>query len=362
VLEPNVLDTEVYRNFFLILFKGVDTGTVTRFQISPNRSLNRNALRAHMKDRLLIGFNSREYDIPMIQCALKGYSASQLKDASDEIINAGLNVRDFADKHDLGRAPWNHIDLKPIAPLSASLKLYAGRLHCKKMQDLPYDPEIEVNAEQAALLVEYCENDLDNTNLLYTELKQQIALRESLSKEYGQDLRSRSDAQIAEHVIAAEVAKINGSRPQRPTGLEGTAYRYNVPSWVKYRSPRLQMMLERIRNASFVVGESGAINLPKELDGLEVRVSGGKYRLGIGGLHSSETCVSYAADEEYCLIDRDVSSFYPMLILTLSLYPVHLGEAFLTVYKRLVDRRLAAKKQLKRVQTRIAQLERDVRE
>lgn len=339
-----VLDVECFRNFFLVLFKDVATGQIMRCQISPNRKLNRGLLLDVLNGSLLVGFNSAEYDLPMIQLALKGYSTEDLKDASDDIIVRGMRYQDFRDKHDLCKPPWNHIDLLPVAPLKASLKLYAARLHCKKLQDLPFDPDSVVTAEQAAVIVDYCTNDVSNTATLYQELENQIKLRERLSETYRQDLRSRSDAQVAERVISAEVEKINGVPPQRPQGLEGRAYRYKVPEYIKYRLPQLQALLETIRNTDFVVGSNGSIDLPKSLANQDIRIGGGKYRIGIGGLHSSETRVCHVATDDLLLIDRDVTSYYPSIILNQGLYPQHLGPAFLAVYRSLVDRRIAAKR------------------
>ncbi len=313
-----------------------------RFQISPNRQLNKPLLWQALREHTLIGFNSTEYDMPMIQCALKGYTAEQLHSASLDIIG-GMKPREFAEKHDLSRHNFDHVDLIQVAPLKASPKIYAGRLHCKKMQDLPIDPYAEVTAEQAALLVEYCGNDLENTAVLFDELAAQITLRSQLSKQYNVDLRSRSDAQVAEHIIAAEIQKINGARPGRPQNLEGTSFRYKVPDFVSYRLPQLQSMLERVRAAEFVVSATGHSTLPPELEAI-IRIGGCSYRMGIGGLHSSETCVAHLASDRTWLIDRDVTSYYPAIILNQGLYPQHLGEAFLQVYRSLVDRRIAAKK------------------
>jgi DNA polymerase elongation subunit (family B) len=343
-MAPVVFDVECYRNFFLVLFKDIATGAVTRCQISPNRSLNRALLLHTVQTSLLVGFNSAEYDVPMIQMALKGYSTSALKDASDDIILRGMRGRELGEKHDISKPSWNHIDLIQVAPLKASLKLYAGRLHCKKLQDLPFDPESDITAEQAAIIVDYCGNDLNNTATLYAELDTQIRLREELSRIYRQDLRSRSDAQVAEHIISAEVEKINGVRPQRPDNLEGKTYKYRVPEYISYRLPQLQGLLETIKQADFTVGAKGSVELPKALEALDIRIGGGKYRIGIGGLHSSESCAAHVADEDVLLIDRDVTSYYPAIILNQGLYPQHLGEAFLTVYRSLVERRVAAKK------------------
>jgi DNA polymerase elongation subunit (family B) len=309
-----------------------------------------------------VGFNSNEYDIPMIQMALKGYSISALKDASDDIILRGMRGRDLAEKHDISKPSWNHIDLINVAPLKASLKLYAGRLHCKKLQDLPFDPESEISAEQAAVIAKYCLNDLNNTATLYAELRGQIDLRIEMSKEYRQDLRSKSDPQVAEHVISAEVEKINGVRPQRPDNLEGKTYKYRVPEYISYRLPQLQGLLETIKQADFTVGAKGSVELPKALEALDIRIGGGKYRIGIGGLHSSESCAAHVADEDVLLIDRDVNSYYPSIILTQGLYPQHLGTAFLTVYRKLVTERLAAKKKMGEIKARLVVLKAQLKE
>jgi hypothetical protein len=65
--------------------------------------------------------------------------------------------------------------------------------------------------------------------------------------------------------------------------------------------------------------------------------------MGIGGLHSSEKCQAVFADDDHILVDRDVTSYYPMIILRLGLHPKHMGKAFLKVYRGIVNRRLKAK-------------------
>lgn len=343
-MQRAVFDVELYRNFFMVVIKNITTGQHRRFRMFDGHPLEKEDLLHALNAFQLVGFNSDTYDIPMIQLALEGYSNQALKQASDEIINQAMPYRTFAENHSLMKPGWDHIDLIQVAPLKASLKLYAGRLHCKKMQDLPIDPEAEVTAEEQEQLYRYCLNDLENTQILLEELSGQIALREELGKQYNQDLRSRSDAQVAERIIAAEIRKINGSYPGRPQGLEGKSYKYKIPAYVSYQLPQLQAMLEKVAAADFVVGPKGAIELPEGLEDLDVKVGGGKYRMGIGGLHSSETTVMHKANEDVLLIDRDVTSYYPSIILNLGLYPQHTGEAFLTVYRTLVERRVEAKK------------------
>lgn len=342
-----VFDVETYPNVWMVSFKCVETGRVVVFADTPDGRFNRSKLNFVLYNFRLVGFNSRSYDIPMITLALYGASVERLKEASDLIVDADdtgerFGYKEFVEEFGVKPIQCNHIDLIDVAPLKASLKLYSGRLHCRQMQDLPFDPSTHLTPEEFEIVLYYNVNDLDNTQLLYEDLKPQLKLREQLSEEYGIDLRSRSDAQIAEHVISHECEKINGYWARRPQIAPGTIYHYQVPDFVCFRTEQLQTMLDNLRTTDFIISEKGR---PKNdyLHGLKLYIGRGVYRMGVGGLHSSESCVAHRAENGYLLIDRDVASFYPMIILNLGLFPKHLGPAFLKVYRSLVDRRLEAK-------------------
>lgn len=343
-----VFDVEVYPNFFMVLFKDTVTKKVTRFQMSPSVTLDREGLRRTLENNLIVGFNSRNYDVPMIQLALEGYDTYEIKNASDRIILCGIRPWDFCQEFNIEKPDWDHIDLIEVCPLEGSLKIYAGRLHCKRMQDLPYDPNAEVDREMCQQLYRYCVNDLDNTILVWDNLAQQIALRIELSRVYGTDLRSKSDAQIAEAVITSELSKKLLYMPKRPENVKRTV-KYNVPENLTYTSKRLNLLLDEVRTAEFALKDNGSVVLPDCLDTV-IRIGNGAYRMGIGGLHSSEKSVWYRADEDTLLIDRDVASYYPSIILNQELFPSHLGPAFLEVYGTIVKRRLAAKKAKNKVE------------
>ena len=83
---------------------------------------------------------------------------------------------------------------------------------------------------------------------------------------------------------------------------------------------------------------------PKELADAAVKIGAGTYRLGIGGLHSSEKSAAQHADAITTLVDRDVASYYPAIILQTNLAPAHMGEAFTQTFRKIVRRRLEAKK------------------
>jgi hypothetical protein len=238
----------------------------------------------------------------------------------------------------------DHIDLIEVCPLQASLKIYGGRLHVPKMQDLPFPHDMPLSADQIAIVRHYCINDLTTTAFVNVALSEQLSVRKEMSLKYDIDLRSKSDAQIAEAVIKAELKRLNGWTPNRPEIEPGTSYLYHVPPYINFQTEELQDALERIRASRFYVGEFGSVEMPPELNGLKIAIGKGSYRMGIGGLHSTEEQTSHVANEQFTIVDRDVTSYYPQIILNQKLYPLHLGFDFLTVYQSLVSRRIAAKR------------------
>lgn len=352
-----VFDVETYRNFWYVAFKCLANGKFVAFERSPDYDFNPMKLRWMLWRFCLVGFNSSTYDIPMVELAAAGLSCNDLKEASDFIIKSGQNWGtkkvtpfDIEKKYRIQIGRYNHIDLFNVCPVNggvsanpASLKLYAGRLHAARMQDLPFPESHILTAEDAAIVRPYCCNDLANTELLFNELAPELKLRMEMSDEYGIDLRSKSDAQVAEAVINSELQKVLGYYPRKPTLEADTILAYNVPDFISYRSPQLQAVLQTVRDARFYLDGLGSPIMPPELEKLKVSIGGSIYKLGMGGLHSNEKKIAHFATDEIIIADNDVESFYPRIILNQRLFPPHLGEAFLQVYNQIVETRIHAK-------------------
>lgn len=343
--ERLVYDSEIYPNYYLAAFMSVKTGKAIYFEMMPSKPLDVVRMRWVLENFLTIGFYSNEFDNTIATLALNGVELDGLNLATHQLIaeqiKGWLVMRAFKAQ----RLQLNHIDLYNVAPLDASLKIYGGRLHVPRMQDLPFKFGTILTDAQIDVVRDYCiGSDLVSTAFLYKELEPHIELREKMSLQFGTDLRSKSDAQVAEAVIVHELTRINFSKPERTEIPVGTSYRYKVPEFVKFQTPLMNDVLNIVAKAMFVVGESGSVGTPPEIECLEIPIANGVYKMGIGGLHSQETTVAHIADAEFMLLDRDVASYYPSIILNLGLYPQHLGASFLTVYKALVDRRLEAKK------------------
>lgn len=335
------LDIECYRNYFLVMMRHSLTGE-TRvvyelFNDRPVQDWN------GIPNETIVTFNGNNYDMPMLSLAANSLCNESLKEASDDIILRNTKPWEMEDRWGFKRFHLDHIDLMEVAPGQASLKAYGGRLASSRLQDLPIEPDAIITDEQRQLLRDYCANDLATTCDLYEHLSPQIELRKSMSAQYGIDLRSKSDAQIAEAVIKKRVEEIIGRRVYRPDIHPDYTFRYVPPTWLKFMSPGMNQVLNLVRNATFTLDNFGNVKMPPELEGLTVRINNSLYRMGIGGLHSSEERVSYWAIENKWIKDRDVASYYPNIILNEGLAPSHLGQAFSQVYRELVDRRLKAK-------------------
>lgn len=335
-----LFDIETYRDYFLVAFLNADTGSVRHFEMYEGQALDIKTLRQILAKYRLVSFNGNSFDLPLLTLALGGADCAEIKTACNQIIKH--NLRAWA----LGIDPLvcDHIDLIEVAPGVASLKIYGGRLHAPKMQDLPIEPDVSITPEQRAVLRQYCENDLVTLRALFRTLEPQLGLREQMSSQYGLDLRSKSDAQIAEAVIQHEVEKAMGKRLPKPQDLSGQRFHYQAPDFITFTSAPLRAALATITHATFTVAGNGTVQMPKEIATLSIRLGAGVYRMGIGGLHSSEKGIAHQADADHVLIDRDVASYYPSIILNCDLKPAQMGRHFIPVYRAIVERRLAAKR------------------
>jgi DNA polymerase elongation subunit (family B) len=338
-----ICDIEVYRDYLLVAFRNVTTGNVRNFEMFEGQKLDVDTVRKILSKCTVITFNGINFDMPVLFCALTHQDNAKCKAVCDYIIAGGYKYWQAEQKFNFKISDKiDHIDIIEIAPGKASLKAYGGRLHTKTMADLPIDPSDSISPDQREELRLYCGNDLRVTEELYKFLLPQIALREEMSKTYGIDLRSKSDAQIAEHVLKHEVERITKNKIEKPV-VKCHSFRYHKPDFIKFETPLLQNVLKTVLEADFYVVDSGKVMLPKEIADLDICIGQSTYRLGIGGLHSTEEAKYHTANDTLILRDFDVASYYPAIILQQGLYPLAMGKTFIKVYKDIVDKRLAAK-------------------
>ena len=340
-----ILDVECYRNFFLICFLDLERNKVASFEMYDGKDLAVPRVSKLMKDHTTISFNGNGYDLIMIEAALQNRNCSELKDLSDEIIKSNLPSWKVAANADV-RVPrtWDHIDIIDVIPGQASLKVYAGRIGYKKLQDLPIEPDAMIAPDQREVLKKYCINDLRVTEALYRKVEKQIALRSDMGAEYGVDLRSKSDAQIAETVLKNKIEEASGKTPRPPKIADDATYRYLDPKIIAFEDADLEYSFKAILKHDFELAANGSIKLPDWLKDTKIKIGGAEYQMGIGGLHSCEKSQSVVAGDTHILADFDVASYYPSIILQQKIAPDSMGTTFSDVYKSIVETRIAAKR------------------
>lgn len=359
------LDIEVYKNYFLALIMGED-GRTARYEVFNGEHSGMDAVDffkviSH-EDVELVTFNGINYDIPVLTHMLINQDTEDAKRASDRIIERNVKPWAFYRDEGLREPELNHIDLIEVAPGMMSLKIYGGRLHSPRLQELPIHNKAEILPDQVALMRKYCRNDLLVTQMLYKALGEQINLRRTMSEEYGVDLRSKSDAQIAEAVLKAEYVRMTGSTPAK-TVVGYDRFFYQPPAYVKFSTPELRDVLGTVCSAEMVLdSKTGHVKMPATIQRLVIKIGNSSYKIGIGGLHSQESEVAHFSDDENVLIDRDVESYYPRMMLNMNMQPGGFGKYFNPVFGKILDERLAAKHKLPELKKRIAELEKELAE
>ena len=341
------LDIEVLPNYFLILIKNIDTRQLYKYScFGATEALpydKRKLLSELLLSHTSFGFNSNNYDMPIINAIISGSSCQTVHKISKQIIENGVpsyrSYKEFAIKN----RPFDHFDVKEPSPaVMISLKNYGTRIGSKKLQEFYLDPHKPISKAELGELIKYCENDIEVTIDLYNAIKDRIELRVGMGEQYGLDLRSKSDAQIAEAVICSELFKedVDITKPSLPIDYKA---KYKAPEYINFESQELKDLVKQIEGIEFELAANGSVMMPKVLGNKKIKIGNTIYKMGIGGLHSQEKSISVVSDDKNVMRNADFTSYYPFIILNNNLYPKHLGRTFLKVYRNIVETRLKAK-------------------
>jgi hypothetical protein len=307
-------------------------------------TLDKKSLLDVMNTNLTGSFNGNGFDLYILEYALRGATNAQLKKLCNAIITdpraSWMVAKDFNVGITFG---WDHIDIMQVPIGQASLKIYAGRLNAPKLQNLPIPPDKVLTRAEADKIKKYCVIDLDDTELLFKDMGEQLKIRIAMSEQYGMDLRSKSDAQIAESVIKSELNNLTGKDYRRPS-QRVVSVEYKDPKIINFKTRELRTILSKLIGQHFKISTGGQVVAPNWIVDQLIKINGAYYQMGIGGLHSCEKQQYIVATPNTSLFEIDAKSFYPFIIMQQKLAPPSMGEPFLMVYKPIIDRRLCAKK------------------
>lgn len=349
------VDTECYRDYWSFGAEGIETGKQVIIERLPDLPLDRNRVKQILKSRRTYTFNGRRYDEPMLALAMTGASNSLLKKASDDIIQFQLRPWSFDgyvgfyEKYNCYLPDWvDMIDIFDVAPgVQISQKKYGVRMNMPKLQELPIDPSENIGVARRPIMRTYLGNDLATLTEMVRQLNEEITTRAEISAEFGIDVRSKSDAQIAEALLKHIVEKETGRTLQTAdkAGMVKTmTFKYEPPPFIKFETEKMKEVLRVICNAPFHVDAKdkslkkiwGVVKLPQAIKDIKLRIGFTDYKLGIGGLHSKEHRRSFIADETHMLVDRDVRAYYPWLMLACGVVPEAIGNIFSKVFRNSV--------------------------
>lgn len=377
------LDIECFHNWFLVGITDKHTGVEWDYQMIPGTRLDVGAIEALLRYYTIVTFNGVNYDLPILLLALAGADCAQLKQANDEIIVQHFKWWTVFKKYGLRIPAWiDHVDvMEPTPGVRVTLKQYACRLHSKKVQDSPVDFKVPIDLAHVPQEVLYCRNDRRVTIELREAIKDRIALRVKLSERYGVDLRSKSDAQMAEAMVKVEWSrrlkeqlenlvpsvtdyevKWDGTlAPNIPKFPHGHKFKCIIPEHIHFVTPYMQSVLELVRNCEFTLtdkeealilsdgteelGPDGkklktGVIMPKELKGLDIHMGGSTFRMGIGGLHSKEKKTTIRSiPGGGTMRMADVAAYYPQCIVNSGMNPPQLGPLFQQIYGEFKDER-----------------------
>ena len=338
--EAVYIDSECYPNYYAIGF--VAGGKRKYYEIRGSSSFTMQQIKEIkqiMESYVTIGFNSKEYDVPLLRVALTGVNTAMLKKASDKLINKpkGVFAWQLLAEAKIPQIPiMHHVDIFNVAPsINTSLKTYAARMGFKKLQDLPYEPDMILTDGQMDGIKEYCFNDIEVTKSLAYRLEKELELRYFFSKEYQVDLMSKSDASIAETVFNV---KYNISYTDMAYSYNKPYIQYEPPEYIKFTTPELVSLFEKIKTNQYKLnGEGKLINIP-----YTIKIGDTSYTIGVGGMHSKEKNIHFSGSNKI-LADIDVVSYYPNIVINNQYIPENYPRRFIDDYKKFYDERLSAK-------------------
>ncbi len=346
-----VYDIETYPNIFTLAVEHTEAPLCWAFEISEWKNQSREIIEflQYLKDTdsRMVGFNNLGFDYPILHTlirmgnsdALTLYKKAQVIIGSQEGDDRWMhqvNPSDrFVDQIDLYKI--HHFDNKARA---TGLKALEFNMRSDTIQDLPYPVGSNLALDQIPLLKKYNAHDVDQTKKFYFKTLDMIRFREELTRKYSRDFMNHNDTKIGKDyfVMKLEEAGVpcynfsSSGRTPRQTLRPSIALKDAILPWITFEQPEFTRIIEWLK-AQTITETKGIFN--------DVTCSIGSFTFvfGLGGIHGSIENKIVESNNDFYIIDLDVSSYYPNLAITNRFYPAHLGEQFCDIYQHLYKQR-----------------------
>ena len=352
-----VYDLETYQNMFCGVFNS--EGQEKVFEISARKNNLEELISFYTPEniRYAIGFNNVKFDAQVLHHVWKNREMYKFMMGSEICRDIYDFVQELIQKTNAGEFPpyaeWhfkvpqidlflmNHYDNKNKM---TSLKWVEFSINHPWVQDLPYKFNMPLKADTFDEVIEYCKNDVAATRAFAAECIDLIKLRLSQQKQYPDlNLLNKPDSSVGEamflHFMSESMGVDKKELKKMRTHRSTLATKDLLLPYINFKTPEFQKVIDYYNNATYGLmgmkkGESKRIPLETT-----AKFAGINFEFGEGGIHASWDNRIFESDQEYDIVDIDVTSYYPNLAIENGYRPEHLGEAFSRVYKNIFIQR-----------------------
>lgn len=365
-----VYDIEVFPNVFHCTVKNTETGELHKFEISCRRNqLDELVEFFHTVNTkytfgdlyttyikldtniLFCGYNNLHYDNAIINYIIDCYNIMKYKGYRDicrSVFNLSKVITTSSEDDNSAWRKWKYMicfDSFDILTMLYSNKLRVGlkeiqvTMQYKNVQEFVADWQADLPENQIDSMIDYNINDVNSTEELLNRCKKDIDLRIAIEDEYGVRVLSKDGVNIGMKILTQKYLEKTGQTWWDIKDLRSPMSVIPLNSvilpFIKYDSPILTRVLNDMKSQIVSPGRKGYEN--------KFVFEGLQYSVGVGGIHSVNKPEIIIPKEDEMLIDIDVASLYPSMLIEYEFYPKHLGPEFLEVYKQIKDERIEAK-------------------
>lgn len=368
-----VYDLEAFPNLFTCAVKNTESKNIKVFEISNRKNDLLQILKLFTNNKIIfVTYNGIHYDNPIISYVLLNYKelvglptwdiTRNIKQFSDKIINSSKQYQSWS-KYKFANL-FDTLDLLTMMfsdKLRVSLKAMQVTMGFHNVQEYDGDFDAPVNDNEIDEVIKYNINDVESTEELLIRQELAIRLREAIEKEYKINVLSKDSVNLGMEIIKKRYLDATGKKWSDIKDLRSPVDEINLNDvifpYISFKTKQLQDLLETLKGLTIPIND----DLTKEeklKNKFEMKfiIGGIEHTYGLGGLHSKNDPEIFIAGDDKCLIDSDVTSLYPSIILQNKLYPKHLGVEFLEVYQKIYDDRVAAKKEGRKLENETLKL------
>ena len=365
-----VYDIEVFQNIFHCSVKNTETNDIYKFEISERKNQLRELVKFFKQvdkyitwgdyyttniniptNIIFCGYNNLHYDNPIINYIIE-YEDKLMQYNIPTICSSIFNLsKTITASSEDNIDAWKHwkyqiwFDTFDILTMLYSNKLRVGlkeiqvTMQYPNVQEFVCDWTKPLPLEDFDSMIDYNINDIESTSELLNRCKKDVDLRITIEDEYGVRVLSKDGVNIGMKILTQKYLEKIGltwwdikdlRSPMSVIPLKDV-----ILPFIKYDSPILQRVLDDMKNQIVSPGRKGYEN--------KFVFNNLRYSVGVGGIHSVNSPEIIIPRDDEMLIDIDVASLYPSMLIEYEFYPKHLGKEFLEVYKQIKDERIEAK-------------------